>query len=110
MKTNRLELIKTLDKNANRKNNEWNVEKLHNVSVVIDNEHWGNVAILETWNSDLGSVYCTVGDWQTKQPSTIKEFYNIAKWAGVIYLDTDKKLGTATDPITNIIYDASDIV
>lgn len=110
MKMNRLELIKTLDENASRNNNEWNVEKLHNVSVVIDNEHWGNVAILETWNSDLGSIYCTIGDWQTKQPSTIKEFYNIAKWAGVIYLDVNTVQGTIIDPISGIEFKTRDIL
>lgn len=89
--------------------NQYKNKYLHKVHVIIDDKLWGNIVILETWNSGLGSVYCTVGDWQTKQPSTIKEFYNIAKWAGLIYLDTDKKLGTATDPITNIIYDAQDM-
>lgn len=109
---NRLELIRILDEKREYDSfsNQYKNEYLHKVHVIIDDKLWGDIVILETWKSGLGSVYCTVGDWQSKQPSTIKEFYNIAKWAGVIYLDVNTVQGTIIDPISGIEFKTRDIL
>lgn len=109
---NRLELIRILDEKRGYDSfsNQYKNEYLHKVHVIIDDKSWGNIVILETWRSGFGSVYCTLGDWQAKQPETIEDFYNYALGLDTIYLETDELNGTITEPIVDTVFDATDIL